>query len=65
MMSAFEPPDIINVRYLIPHRFVFTEKTAKPKYVKTGTGKGRGRPPKRKIEENDEEQGNLLKGIDN
>ena len=25
----------------------FTEKIAKPKYVKTGTGKGRGRPPKR------------------
>merc|ERR1712008_391874 len=24
------------------------EKTAKPKYVKTGTGKGRGRPPKAK-----------------
>ena len=37
--------------------FVFTEKIAKPKYVKTGTGKGRGRPPKRlaPTEENGEE----------
>ena len=35
----------------------FTEKIAKPKYVKTGTGKGRGRPPKRlaPMEENAED----------
>ena len=43
----------------------FTEKIAKPKYVKTGTGKGRGRPPKRlaPMEENAEELDEEAAGV--
>merc|ERR1712203_1047595 len=53
--SEWEEADEYTVRYVKtgkprgrkPKLNSAGEKTAKPKYVKTGTGKGRGRPPKR------------------